>query len=335
MAHSNKVLVTGANGFIGSHLVEKLALQGYDVRAFCHYNSLNSWGWLDTLDSDLLNRIEVHSGDIRDFGCVSQSVKDCSTILHLAALIGIPYSYTAPDSYIDTNVKGTLNLLNAASRESVGRFIHTSTSEVYGSAVSIPIHENHPLQPQSPYSASKIAADQIALSYYYSFGLPVTILRPFNTFGPRQSARAVIPTVISQIAAGSDTIKLGSLDTSRDFNYVLDTVNGFISACTADKIAGETINLGSSYEITIAKAVDLIASLMNQKVNIEMDQFRVRPETSEVLRLCADNEKARKFLNWEPQLSGKSGLITGLEKTINWFTKPDNLKRYKVKSYNI
>ncbi|MDH5326601.1 MAG: NAD-dependent 4,6-dehydratase LegB [Gammaproteobacteria bacterium] len=328
-------LVTGADGFIGSHLVEALVKSGVNVKAFVLYNSLGSWGWLEHVDQQVLDSIEIHCGDIRDPGSAKLAVSGCDTVFHLAALIGIPYSYTAPDSYLDTNIRGTLNLLNAARDYDVNYFINTSTSEVYGSALQVPIPETHPLQPQSPYSASKIAADQLALSYYYSFDLPVSIIRPFNTYGPRQSARAVIPTVISQIANGAQSIKLGSLYPTRDFNYVSDTVNGFVKIRETKAGIGETINIGSGYEISVQNTVELIASLMGQQITIESDDQRLRPKSSEVDRLCADNSKAKTIADWSPEHAGIDGLKRGLKKTIDWFSDPVNLSKYKSSIYNV
>jgi len=335
MSLNKKILVTGADGFIGSHLVERLVRNGYEVRAFVLYNSFNSWGWLDQCAEDLRGRFEVFSGDIRDPHGVRTAMKGCDAVLHLAALIAIPYSYHSPDTYVDTNVKGTLNVLQAARELDVQKVIHTSTSEVYGTARFVPITEDHPLQGQSPYSASKIGADQLAYSFYTSFQLPVTILRPFNTYGPRQSARAVIPTIISQIASGKRKLKLGAISPTRDFNYVADTVTGFIAGLESVHGAGEVINLGSNYEISIEDTVHLVAKLMNASVEIETDEQRLRPEKSEVERLWADNKKAAELLNWHPNYSSLEGLSIGLEKTIEWFSDPHNLQNYKVDRYNI
>ena len=330
-----KILVTGADGFIGSHLVERLVSAGYDVRAFVLYNSFNSWGWLDQCAEDVKGQFEVFSGDIRDPHGVRVAMNGCDAVLHLAALIAIPYSYHSPDTYVDTNVKGTLNVLQAARELGVQKVIHTSTSEVYGTARFVPITEEHPLQGQSPYSASKIGADQMAYSFYTSFQVPVTILRPFNTYGPRQSARAVIPTIISQIANGERKLKLGAISPTRDFNYVADTVSGFIAGLESDHGLGEVINLGSNYEISIEDTVHLIAKLMNTTVEIETDEQRLRPEKSEVERLWADNKKAAELLNWHPDFSNLDGLSRGLEKTIEWFSDPLNLRNYKSDRYNI
>lgn len=332
---NNKILITGADGFIGSHLTEELVRQGYNVRAFVYYNSFNSWGWLDRSDPEILKSLDVFSGDVRDPHGVREAMKGCSAVLHLAALIGIPYSYHSPDMYVDTNIKGTLNIVQAARELGVEKVIHTSTSEVYGTAQFVPISEEHPLQGQSPYSATKIGADQIAMSFYRSFGTPVSIVRPFNTYGPRQSARAIIPTVITQIANGQRKIKLGSLTPTRDFNYVKDTVNGFIAALAAEKCVGEVINIGSNYEVSIGDTVKLIAEVMNADIEIETELNRIRPEKSEVERLWADNTKAKLILGWEPLYSGHEGLKRGLIETVKWFTNPDNLKGYKANIYNV
>lgn len=330
-----KILVTGADGFIGSHLTEELVRRGYKVRAFVLYNSFNSWGWLDNAHKEIRDNLEIFAGDIRDPHGVKEAMKGCDVVLHLAALIAIPYSYHSPDTYVDTNVKGTLNILQAARELGVQRVIHTSTSEVYGTARFVPITEEHPLQGQSPYSASKIGADQMAFSFYTSFKLPVTIVRPFNTYGPRQSARAVIPTIITQIANGQRKIKLGSTSPTRDFNYVTDTVTGFIAAAVSDKGLGEAINLGSNYEISVGDTVHLIADVMNKKIEIVTDGERLRPENSEVERLWADNTKAKELFNWKPEYGGLVGLRRGLTETIEWFSKPENLRNYKANIYNI
>ena len=332
---TQKILVTGADGFIGSHLTEELVRQGYDVRAFVFYNSFNSWGWLDHSPADIKGRFEVFAGDIRDPHGVKEAMRGCGVVLHLAALIAIPYSYHSPDTYVDTNIKGTLNILQAARELGVEKVIHTSTSEVYGTAQFVPITEEHPLQGQSPYAATKIGADQLALSFYRSFGLPVAVIRPFNTYGPRQSARAVIPTIISQIASGKKEIQLGALSPTRDFNYVKDTVQGFIAIAESDQSIGEVINIGSNYEISIGDLVHTISRLMNADIEIKTDSQRLRPEKSEVERLWADNSKARRLLGWEPQYCGKEGLERGLAETIAWFTDPENLNRYRTDVYNI
>lgn len=330
-----KVLVTGADGFIGSHLTEALVRQGFDVRAFVLYNSFNSWGWLDHAPADVQSSLDVFSGDIRDPNGVRTAMKGCDAVLHLAALIAIPYSYHSPDTYVDTNIKGTLNVLQAARETGVSRVIHTSTSEVYGTARFVPITEEHPLQGQSPYSASKIAADQLAYSFYASFGLPVVIARPFNTYGPRQSARAVIPTIISQLASGSRRIKLGALHPTRDFNFVADTVEAFISALKSDQGLGEVVNFGSNFEISIGDTVSLIADVIGAEVAIETDEVRLRPEKSEVERLWADNSKAKNLFGWSPRYAGVDGLRRGLAETVAWFTNPTNLAGYKAGRYNI
>ncbi|QDD13365.1 NAD-dependent epimerase/dehydratase family protein [Candidatus Methylopumilus rimovensis] len=330
-----KILVTGADGFIGSHLVEALISCGYDVRAFVFYNSFNSWGWLDYCHPEIKAGLEVFSGDIRDAYGVREAMRGCDTVLHLAALIAIPYSYHSPDTYIDTNIKGTLNILQAARDLEIMKVVHTSTSEVYGTAKFIPITEDHPLQGQSPYSASKIGADQLAYSFYTSFGLPVVIARPFNAYGPRQSARAVIPTIISQIASGKKTIKLGATSPTRDFNYVKDTVEGYISVINSDIGMGEVINFGSNFEISIGATAELIAEIMNSKIEIITDEIRLRPQASEVERLWADNSKAKKLFGWSPKFSGQDGFRRGLSETIEWFLKSDNIKKYKPDIYNI
>ncbi|WDP89770.1 MAG: GDP-mannose 4,6-dehydratase [Desulfobacter sp.] len=326
---NKKILVTGADGFIGSHLTEKLAASGARVKALSYYNSFNYWGWLEGLPC--LDEIEVVSGDIRDPHFCREITKGVDIIFHLAALIAIPYSYVAPDSYVDTNVKGTLNICQAAKENGCERLIHTSTSEVYGTARYVPIDEAHPLQPQSPYSASKIGADQMALSFYLAFGLPVTIARPFNTFGPRQSARAVIPTIISQIAAGKKEIQLGDLTPTRDFNYVLDTCSGFMALAGSDETIGEVVNIGSGVEVSVRETLEMIKKIMGSDVRFITDEQRLRPKGSEVLRLCCDNTKIRKLTGFT---HGHS-LEQGLEKTIDWFTDPKNLSGYKADIYNV
>jgi dTDP-glucose 4,6-dehydratase len=329
-----KILVTGADGFIGSHVVETLVKSGHDVRAFVLYNSFNSWGWLDESDKSIRDSIDIFAGDIRDPHGVDKAVENQEVILNLAALIAIPYSYHSPDTYIDTNIKGTLNILQAARRHGVKRVVQTSTSEVYGTAQYIPIDEAHPLHPQSPYAATKVGADQLALSFHASFDVPVGILRPFNTYGPRQSARAVIPTIISQLANKSK-VKLGSLSPTRDFSFVQDTANGFLAAAQSDAIVGQTINLGSGFEISIKETAETIARLMNTKLELVDDEQRVRPENSEVERLHASIEKAKTLLGWQPELKGLAGFETGLKKTIEWFSNPKNLSRYKADRYNL
>lgn len=329
-----KILVTGADGFIGSHVVETLVKSGHEVRAFVLYNSFNSWGWLDESDKSIRDSIDIFAGDIRDPHGVDKAVEKQEVILNLAALIAIPYSYHSPDTYIDTNIKGTLNILQAARRHGVKRVVQTSTSEVYGTAQYIPIDEVHPLHPQSPYAATKVGADQLALSFHASFDVPVGILRPFNTYGPRQSARAVIPTIISQLANKSK-VKLGSLSPTRDFSFVQDTANGFLAAAQSDAIVGQTINLGSGFEISIKETAETIAKLMNAKLELVDDEQRVRPENSEVERLHASIEKAKTLLGWQPELKGLAGFETGLKKTIEWFSNPKNLSRYKADRYNL
>ena len=329
-----KILVTGADGFIGSHVVETLVKSGHEVRAFVLYNSFNSWGWLDDSDKSVRESIDVFAGDIRDPHGVDNAVSGQEVILNLAALIAIPYSYHSPDTYIDTNIKGTLNILQAARRHEVSRVIQTSTSEVYGTAQYIPIDEKHPLHPQSPYAASKVGADQLALSFHASFKTPVGVLRPFNTYGPRQSARAVIPTIISQLATGRE-VKLGSLSPTRDFSFVQDTANGFLAAAMSDAIVGQTVNLGSGFEISIQETAETIAKLMNVELKLANDEQRVRPESSEVERLHASIQKAKEVLGWQPQLRGLEGFKDGLKQTIDWFSNPTNLARYKADRYNL
>jgi dTDP-glucose 4,6-dehydratase len=330
-----KILVTGSDGFIGSHLTEELIGRGYDIRAFVYYNSFNSWGWLDSLPAGIKEKLDVFSGDIRDPSGVKEAMKGCDIVMHLAALVAIPYSYHSPDTFVDTNIKGTLNVLQAARDLNIKKVIHTSTSEVYGTARSVPIAEDHPLQGQSPYAATKIGADQLALSFYRSFDTPVCVVRPFNTYGPRQSARAIIPAVITQIAAGNRKIRLGALHPTRDFNYVKDTVRGFIACAESDCSIGEVINIGSGYEISIGDTVQLIAEVMGVDIELETEQVRVRPAKSEVERLCADNSKARRLLGWQPCYGGKEGLKRGLSETAGWFLDSGYLKRYKADIYNI
>ena len=330
-----KVLVTGADGFIGSHLVERLVREGFDVRAFVLYNSFNSWGWLDKCAADVRGKFEVFSGDVRDPNGVREAMRGCDAVLHLAALIAIPYSYHSPDTYVDTNVKGTLNVLQAARDLGVSRVVHTSTSEVYGTARYVPIDERHPLSGQSPYSATKIAADQLAYAFWASFDLPVVTIRPFNTYGPRQSARAVIPSIMLQIAAGKRRIRLGALSPTRDFNFVTDTVGGFLAALRSTAGIGETINLGSNYEISIGETVRLIAEVMGVEVDIESDENRLRPANSEVERLWASNARAREVFGWSPAFGGLQGFRRGLSETAAWFSDADNLSGYKADIYNI
>jgi dTDP-glucose 4,6-dehydratase len=325
----SKILVTGADGFIGSHLVESLINQGFKVKAFVYYNSFNTWGWLDSLPKETLQEIEVFSGDIRDPHGVRAAMKDVDEVFHLAALIAIPFSYYSPDSYVDTNIKGTLNVLQAAKDLMISRILITSTSEVYGTAQYVPIDEKHPYQGQSPYSATKIGADRIAESFYRSFSMPITIVRPFNTYGPRQSARAVIPTIITQLLAGKEEIKLGSLSPTRDFNYVKDTVNGFIDIARAKNTIGEEINIATQHEITIGQLAEELIRQINPKAKIICDEQRLRPEKSEVNRLLGSNEKIRRLTNWKPQYS----LEKGLTETIDFFK--NNLDKYKIDIYNI
>ncbi len=332
---SSSVLVTGADGFIGSHLTESLVREGHNVKAFVLYNSFNSWGWLDHSPREIRESVEVFAGDVRDRHAVDEAVKGCDAVLHLAALIAIPYSYRAPDSYVDTNIRGTLNMLQAARQYDVRRFVHTSTSEVYGTAQFVPITEEHPLQGQSPYSATKIAADQLAYSFYTSYQLPVVIARPFNTYGPRQSARAVIPTVITQIASGAKECKLGSLTPTRDFSYIDDTVSAFQAALKSDAGCGEVVNFGSRFEISIGETAKLIAGLMGRDVKFTSDEARTRPPGSEVERLFAENAKATRIFGWKPAYAGRDGFERGLRKTIEWFTDPANLAFYKSGIYNV
>ena len=329
MSAPKVILITGADGFIGSHLVEMLVAKGYQIRALAQYNSFNNWGWLE--DVKCKDKIEVLTGDIRDSHYCKLITKDVDIIFHLAALIAIPYSYIAPDSYVDTNIKGTLNICQAAKENGNIRVIHTSTSEVYGTAQYVPIDENHPTQPQSPYSATKIAADAMAMSFYNAFDLPVTIARPFNTYGPRQSARAVIPTIVTQISNGVKEIKLGDVTPTRDFNYVDDTCRGFIALAECDESIGETVNIGSNFEISIGDTLNLIKELMNSDVEFVVDENRIRPSKSEVFRLWCDNSKIKELTGFKPQVNIKEGL----QKTIDWITQPDNLKKYKSEIYNV
>ncbi len=324
-----KALITGADGFIGSHLTEILVREGYQVKALSQYNSFNSWGWLE--DTACLNDIDVLTGDVRDPHYCNHITKGVDVIFHLAALIAIPYSYIAPGSYVDTNINGTLNICQAAIDNNVSRVIHTSTSEVYGTAQYVPMDELHPLQAQSPYSASKIGADAMAMSFFNAFDLPVTIARPFNTYGPRQSARAVIPTIIAQIASGCRQIKLGDVTPTRDFNYVDDTCRGFLALARCEKAVGEVVNIGSNDEISIADTLNLIRELMDSQVEFVFDQQRLRPEKSEVSRLWCDNTKIRTLTGFEPEFS----IRQGLQKTIAWFTQAKNLSKYKASIYNV
>lgn len=326
---SKKVLITGADGFIGSHLTEMLVKEGANVKALSQYNSFNNWGWLE--DVDCKADIEVLCGDIRDPHYIKKMSKNIDVIFHLAALIAIPYSYVAPDSYIDTNIKGTLNICQAALENGVQKVINTSTSEVYGTAQYVPIDEKHPLQPQSPYSATKIGADAIAESFYRAFDLPLTIARPFNTYGPRQSARAVIPTIITQIANGKKQIQLGDTTPTRDFNFVKDTCRGFIELAKCEKANGQTVNIGSNYEISVGDTLNLIKKIMGSDVEFVTDEVRLRPEKSEVNRLWCDNTKIKELTGFKPQYS----IEQGLKETIDWFKNPENLKKYKADIYNV
>lgn len=330
-----KVLVTGADGFIGSHLVEALVAKGRDVRAFVFYNSFNSWGWLDHAPAKVRDALDVFAGDIRDPHGVKTAMKGCDAVMHLAALIGIPFSYHSPDSYVDTNVKGTLNVLQAARELGAKRVVHTSTSEVYGTARFVPITEEHPLQGQSPYSASKIGADQLAYSFHASFGLPVVIARPFNTYGPRQSARAVIPTIITQIASGKRDVKLGATAPTRDFSYVEDTCAAFISVLDSKAGAGEVVNFGSNFEISVGDTAKLIGEVMGREVRVVTDRARLRPKDSEVERLLADNGKAAKLFGWKPAYAGREGFKRGIARTVEWYSDPRNLAAYRAERYNI
>ena len=323
------VLVTGADGFIGSHLTELLVREGYTVKALSQYNSFNYWGWLE--DVDCRNDIEVLNGDIRDPHYCKHITKGVDTVFHLAALIAIPYSYVAPDSYVDTNIKGTLNVCQAALENGVTRVIHTSTSEVYGTAQYVPIDEKHPLQPQSPYSASKIGSDAMAMSFYNAFDLPVTVARPFNTYGPRQSARAVIPTIITQIASGKKQIKLGDVSPTRDFNYVADTCRGFLALARADMAIGKTVNIGSNFEISVGDTLNIIRELMASDVEFLTEEQRFRPGKSEVFRLWCDNTLIRSLAGFEPEYSIREGLAA----TVDWFLRPENLAKYKADIYNV
>ncbi len=326
---NERVLVTGACGFIGSHLVERLVEMGAKVRAFVFYNSFNHWGWLDSLPEEKLQKIEVFAGDVRDLPCVKRAMEGVKVVFHLAALIGIPYSYIAPESYVDTNVKGTLNILQAGRERGVAKIIHTSTSEVYGTAQYVPMDEKHPLQGQSPYSASKIAADVLAQSFHLSFGLPVAICRPFNTFGPRQSARAIIPTVLIQGMAGKSRIRLGNTQTTRDFNYVSDTVEGFIRIAESREAVGQVINIGSGQEIAITSLLKKVSEVLGRDIRVNKDRERVRPSSSEVFRLCADNTKAREILGWKPKVR----LEEGLRRTAEWLMKYKG--QYRENLYNV
>jgi len=326
-----KVLVTGADGFIGSHLVEELLSQGYKVKAFCYYNSFNSWGWLDSFSKELLDQIEIFTGDVRDPNGVRTAMKGCNIVYHLAALIAIPYSYHSPDSYVDTNVKGTLNIIQAAKELNIERVLVTSTSEIYGTAQYVPIDELHPKQPQSPYSASKIGADCMADSFYRSFNTPITIVRPFNTYGPRQSARAIIPTIITQLLNGFKEIKLGDLTPTRDLLFVKDTVKGFIQIANSDSLIGHECNIATNSEISMQKMADTLIEIINPDAKIVHDENRIRPEKSEVFRLFGDNTKIIKHTDWKVEHTLKEGL----QKTIEWFSDKENLRQYKANVYNV
>lgn len=328
---NKKVLLTGADGFIGSHLVERLLLEGAKVKAFVYYNSFNNWGWLDTFSQEKLSQIEIFSGDIRDPHGVKEAMKGCDVVFHLAALIAIPYSYHSPDSYVDTNIKGTLNIIQAAKELSIEKILVTSTSEVYGTALYVPIDEKHPKQGQSPYSATKIGADHLADSFYRSFNLPVTIVRPFNTFGPRQSARAVIPTIITQLLSGREEIKLGALHPTRDLLFVKDTVNGFVEIAKSNTLIGHEVNIATNSEITVGGLAQNLINIINPNAKIISDDIRLRPEKSEVERLFGSNEKILKHTNWKQNYSFEKGL----EETVEWFKDSDNLKLYKADIYNV
>ena len=334
--YKNKnILITGADGFIGSHLVEELTKHQCNITAMSLYNSFNTWGWLEDIDKNILDNIEVISGDIRDYKFVNKAVQNSDIIFHLASLIAIPYSYHSPNSYLQTNVQGTLNILESALDTNIEKIIHTSTSEVYGDTKILPISEETPIISKSPYSATKIAADQLAYSYFSSFNLPVSIIRPFNTYGPRQSNRAIIPTIITQMLSENKKIKLGSLYPTRDFSYIADTVDGFIHVGKSPKSLGEVINIGSGFEISIKDLCELIREIIDTDIRIISDKSRIRPKSGEVYRLKADNKKAKKLLNWSPKYSGKLGLKKGLVETIEWFSEPNNIDRYKTGLYNI
>lgn len=330
-----KVLVTGAGGFIGSHLTELLVEEGYDVRALVIYDSLDSWGWLDNAGAKVKSAIEVKSGDIRDAEFVRDVMKGCDAVLNLAALIAIPYSYVAPASYVETNVNGALNVVQAARELGVSKVVQVSTSEVYGTAQTVPITEDHPLVGQSPYAATKIGADQMALSFWRSFQTPVTVARPFNTYGPRQSARAVIPTIITQIAAGRRIIELGATHPTRDFNYVTDTARGLIAVLRSDNVFGEVVNIGSGFEISIGETARLIAEVMGVEIEIREASERKRPALSEVERLFASNAKAERLTGWTPRYSGRDGFARGIADTVPWFAEAANLARYRVGTYTV
>ncbi len=332
---NNKSLITGSDGFIGSHLVESLVKDGKKVKAFCFYNSNNSWGWLDTISKEIKDNVEIFLGDIRDPHCVKEAMNGCDTVYHLAALIGIPYSYISPKSYVDTNISGTLNVIESARELEIEKIIHTSTSETYGSAQYVPINESHPLSAQSPYAASKIGADHLALSFYRSFGTPISVLRPFNTYGPRQSNRAVIPTIISQIASGQRKIKLGSLYPTRDFNFVQDTCEAFKAVAKSEFCTGKVINSASKFEISIQETAKIISEIMNVEIEIISDDKRIRPRDSEVSRLYGDNNLLKELTDWSPKFLGIEGFKKGLKITIDWFSNKKNLDLYKTNLYAI
>ena len=331
-----KILVTGADGFIGSHLVEKLISLGFSVKAFVNYNFQNHWGWLDHVDEKIKKEVEVVSGDIRDPDCIKTVIDKCDYVFNLAALIGIPYSYRAPKSYIDTNLIGLLNIMNAVKEKNNTRIIHTSTSEVYGTASFVPMTEEHPLNAQSPYAASKIAADQLAISFFKSFNLPISIIRPFNTYGPRQSLRAIIPTIITQFLDEKiKKVKVGNINVTRDFNYISDTVNGFISTIKNEKIIGETINIGNNYEISIKEILKIIRKQVNSDKEIRIDKPRIRAHSTEVKRLFSSNKKAKRILKWEPKFKNRNGIEKGIKIAIEWYKDPVNMNKFKTDIYNI
>jgi len=328
-----KILVTGADGFIGSHLVERLVKLGFRVRATSLYNSFNTRGWLDTLDIKIQKKIEIIKCDISDSYITDDIVKNCDVVINLAALIGIPYSYSAPESYVNTNIYGTLNLLSSSKKYKIKKFLHTSTSEIYGNPIYFPIDENHPAQAYSPYSATKISADQLVMSFYRSFDLNASIIRPFNTYGPRQSLRAVIPTIINQILKERDEIVLGSLNPKRDFSYIDDTINGFICAINSNNIKGEIINLGSGYQFSVLDTLKFISEIMGKKIKVKKEKKRYRPKKSEIFNLLSNNKKAKKLLKWKPKYYAKKGFKSGLSKTIEWYSKVENLKKYNELEY--
>ena len=333
--NKGRVLVTGADGFIGSHLTEALVRSGTPVRAFVQYNAFNSWGWLDNSDAEVRDAIEIFSGDLRDPAGVREAVSGCERVAHLGALIAIPYSYHSPATYVDTNITGTLNILQASKDLDVSRVVHTSTSEVYGSATYVPMDEQHPLKAQSPYAASKIGADQIALSFYRSFATPITVIRPFNTYGPRQSARAVIPTIITQLLSGKRSIKLGAVTPTRDFNYVSDTVSAFMTMLESVGVEGEVVNFGSGHEISVERAAQIIARTIGTDLVIETDEQRLRPKDSEVDRLCANHDLATRLTGWTPGYAGDDGFARGIADTVEWFRRDEMLERYKADQYNL